>query len=104
MRAGHQHTDFRECTLGFSSPPLDGALHETQISAAMARFVLRYQAVDSLDDRLGVPIRCSSIPMIKSDLAAEVKHESFKHRCRIEFKTDCVQLILGRNQIWPEPA
>jgi hypothetical protein len=55
-QARHQDADLRKRALGFLSEVLDGAPHEAQVRASVARFILRNEAVDVLDDRLRVPL------------------------------------------------
>ena len=101
-RAGHQHADLGESGTRFVTELFHRTLHVAQIGAAVARFVLAQRGVDVLDDRLGMPFGGAAIPMVEANLAAEMQHERFERRRRIEIEAHVVQLLLGRRVLGAE--
>jgi len=101
---GHQHADLGERAAGVVAELAQVLLHVAQVGAAVAGFVLRQVLVDRLDDRLGVPLGGTAVPVVQADLAAEVQHQRFQRRGRIELEAHVVQLFLGRHEVRAEAA
>ena len=70
----------------------------------MACFVACQGFVDRFDDRLGMPFSSPPVPVIEPDFAAEMQHQCFQRRGRVEIETHFVQLGFGGGQIRPEAA
>ena len=100
----HQQSDFGECAAGNIAAAGDGLLHVAQIRTAMACLISRDQVVNLSDHRLGMPLRRAAIPVIESNLAAEMQHQCIERRCRIEVEAHCVQFFLAGHQFGAEPA
>jgi hypothetical protein len=79
-------------------------LHVAQVGAAVARLVARERLVDRADDRLAVPLGGTPVPVVETDLAAEMEHQRLERRRRIEGEADGVQLGLGRHQVRAKTA
>ena len=103
-RAGHQHADLGKGGARLVAEALHRALHVAQVGAAMARLVLGQGFVDVADDRLAVPFGGTAVPVVEPDLAAEVQHQRFQRRRRVELEAHRVQLFLGGHQVRAEAA
>jgi hypothetical protein len=68
----------------------------------VAGFVLAERGVDVLDDRLGVPLGRPAVPVVEADFTAEVQHEGFERRRRVEVETHLVQFLLGGRMLGAE--
>mmetsp|Transcript_5541 Transcript_5541/g.13440 ORF Transcript_5541/g.13440 Transcript_5541/m.13440 type:complete len:278 (-) Transcript_5541:56-889(-) len=99
---GHQHTDLGEGGAGLVAELGHRALHVAQVGAAVAGLVARQGLVDGLDDRLGVPLGGTPVPVVQPDLATEVQHQGFESRRGVEVEAHLVQFGLGRHQVRPE--
>jgi len=98
----HQHADLGEGRFGRHAGLADGALHVAQVRAAVTRLVLAEPGVDLLDDRLGMPFAGAAIPVVKANFAAEMQHQRFQRRRRLELETHLMQFGLGRHQFGPK--
>ena len=70
----------------------------------MACLVLAQGGVNVLDDRLGVPLSGTAVPVVEADFAAKVHHQGFERGGGVELKAHIVQLLFGRGQFWAETA
>ncbi len=103
-RRCHQHADFGKGGARRVAEFGQRLFHIAQISAAVARFVLRNELVDLLDDRLGMPFGGAPIPVVQTDFATKMQHQGFERGRRIERKAHRVQFRFGRHHGGPETA
>lgn len=77
-------------------PGRSAQLHASciRVSAAVACLMLAQSCVEVLQERLAVPLAGAPIPVVETDLAAEVQHQRFERWRRIEFETHCVKFVL----------
>src|SRR5690606_15656002 len=78
--------------------------HVAQVSARMAGLILSDDFVKRLDHRLGMPVGCTTIPMVEPDFATKVQHQRLESRGRIEFEADLMQLFFGWHEFGAKTA
>ena len=106
MGRRHQHADFGKSharlIAQFLPLLIQCPFHIAQISAGMACFIMSDGLIDGLDDWLRMPVGCAAIPVIQANFAAEVQHQCFHCRRRIELEANLVQLFFGWHQVGAE--